>query len=94
MSRSFKHTPMAVYCRAWCKSQKTYKQIGNRIMRRTARIRTRVSDPDRVVYMEYEQAMPRYSMPEDGTRHYVSRNRLRHRTEEEYLAILVRVLRK
>jgi len=64
MSRSFRKRPFAAYCGG---SQKKDKQIGNRIMRRTARVEVRVHGED-ACFLSYDEAMNPWRMSQDGTR--------------------------
>jgi len=68
MSQSKKKRPYAPLCG---RSQKEFKQIGNRIMRRTGRVALRI-DGEEARFLLYDEAMNLYSMPQDGTRHYQS----------------------
>lgn len=87
MSRSFKHRPFAGYCGG---SQKQDKRIGNRIMRRTSRILTRVCDPDVVIYPVYDEVMNSWSMSQDGTRHYRPREECPRMTDYDYFRWVLR----
>jgi len=66
MSRSQRKRPFAAYCGG---SQKQDKRICNRIMRRTGRIKMRV-DGEEALFPRHDEALNKYSMDQDGTRHY------------------------
>ena len=68
MSRSVKHHPFSVYCGG---SQNQDKRICNRIIRRSDKVSLRVNGED-AYYLTKTEALDRWSMTQDGTRHYAA----------------------
>ena len=80
MTDSFRRRPYASYVGG---SQKRDKRICNRIMRRTNRVLARLRGED-ALYLRHDEALNKWSMAQDGTRHYRPYNPRGWRTYREW----------
>jgi len=66
VSQSYRKRPFAAYCGG---SQKQDKRICNRIRRRSDRVLLSLCGEE-ALFLRCHEALNRYSMSQDGTRHY------------------------
>ena len=69
MTRSRCRHPFVVFCGG--RSQKSAKRCCNRVMRRWNRTELLAHEGE-ALFIRHHEALNRYSMPQDGTRHFLA----------------------